>query len=85
MDQRLSPAQKEGDDKMSKFRVYVTDQRQPSYEIEREILQECGAELILCNCASPEDIIRQCADADAVLLDMAPMTVEAIHALKNAR
>ena len=70
---------------MSKFRVYVTDQRQPSYEIEREILQECGAELILCNCASPEDIIRQCADADAVLLDMAPMTVEAIHALKNAR
>lgn len=85
MDQRLSPAQKEEDDKMSKFRVYVTDQRQPSYEIEREILQECGAELILCNCASPEDIIRQCADADAVLLDMAPMTVEAIHALKKCQ
>lgn len=70
---------------MSKFKVYVTDQRQPSFEIERRILSECDAELILCNCVTTEDISRKCADADAVLLDMAPMTAEAIHSMRKCQ
>ena len=61
---------------MSKFKVYVTDQRQPSFEIERKILRECDAELVLCNCVTSEDISRECADADAILLDLAPMGVD---------
>lgn len=70
---------------MAKFHVYVTDQRQPSFDIEREILRECGADLTLCQCVSPEDIARECADADAVLLDLAPMTGAAVRALKKCR
>lgn len=70
---------------MSKFKVYVTDQRQPSFEIERSILSQCDAELILCNCVTTEDISRKCADADAVLLDMAPMTAEAIHSMRKCQ
>ena len=70
---------------MGKYKVYVTDQRQPSFEIERRILEECGAELILCNCATSADIARECAEADAVLLDLAPMDANAIKALKKCR
>lgn len=70
---------------MSKFRVCVTDQRQPSFEIEREILRECDAELVLCNCSTAEEIVQNCADADAILLDLAPMTAEAIHGLKRCK
>ena len=70
---------------MNKYRVYVTDQRQPSFEIERKILEECNAELILCNCRTAEDIAKDCKDADAILLDLAPMTAAAIYGLKKCR
>lgn len=70
---------------MKKYKVYVTDQRQPSYAIEQEILSKCDADLVLCNCKTDEDIIRECADADAILLDMAPMTAKAIKSLKKCK
>jgi Stage III sporulation protein D. len=59
---------------MAKYKVFVTDQRQPSFEIERTILAGGDAELILCNCKTSDDIIAACAEeADAILLDLAPM------------
>lgn len=70
---------------MAKFHVYVTDQRQPSFEIERRILEEADADLTLCNCVTEDDIIRECAGADAVMLDLAPMTGKAIRALRKCR
>ena len=68
-----------------KYTVCVSDQRHAGYEIEKKILSEIGAELKLCTCATPEDIAVQCADADAVLLDLAPMTAQAIAGLKNCK
>lgn len=70
---------------MSNYLVCVSDTRHASYDIERRILAETGAELRLCNCASEEDIVRECADADAILLDMAPMTAKAVAGLKKCR
>ncbi len=66
---------------MSKYKVYITDVRHESYEIERRILAEIGAERIPCNCSSPEEIIRTCADADGLLLDLAPCNAEFINGL----
>lgn len=70
---------------MAKYTVCVSDERHASYEVERKILEEIGAELKLCHCETPEDIAGQCADADAVLLDLAPMTAAAIAGLKNCK
>ena len=70
---------------MGRFHVFVTDQRQPSFEIERRILEEIGADLTLCNCVTEDDIIQECTDADAVMLDLAPMTGKAIRALKKCK
>lgn len=70
---------------MSAFKVFVTDRRHESYEIEKGILQQIDAELIVCDCASPEAIADRCRDADAVLLDMAPMTEKAIAGLDHCK
>lgn len=70
---------------MQHFKVYVTDARHTSYEIERALLQQIGAELCICNCASAEEVKKQCADADALLLDMAPADRSVIDALTNCK
>ena len=70
---------------MAKYLVCVSDERHASYEIERAILEKAGAELKLCHCESAADIAAQCADADAVLLDLAPMTAEAVAGLRKCK
>lgn len=70
---------------MAKYRVVLTDARHSSYEIEKKILQEADAELIICNCATEQDVINACADADGILLDMAPMNAKCIEALKKCK
>ena len=70
---------------MSRYLVCVTDKRHASYDIERELLETIGAELRLCDCKTAAAIAGQCADADAILLDLAPMTAEAIRGLKRCK
>ncbi len=70
---------------MAKFTVCVSDKRHANYDVERELLKSIDAELKLCNCENEDDIVEQCGDADAVLLDLAPMTAKAIAGLKNCK
>ncbi len=70
---------------MANYTVYVSDNRHASYEIERKMLENAGMELKVLNCVTEDDIINQCADADAILLDMAPMPARAIQALKHCK
>lgn len=70
---------------MAKYKVYVSDGRHEHYDIEREMLASIDAELKVCNCVTEEDIIRECGDADGILLDLAPMTAKAIEGLKNCK
>lgn len=70
---------------MKKYTVYVTDMRRTNYEVEKKILGEIGAELKFCQCRTAGDIARQCVDADGILLDLAPMTAEAIGGLKKCK
>ena len=68
---------------MAKYSVCVSDKRHADYNVEREILASIDAELTLCECATAEDIAEKCAQADAILLDLAPMTAAAIAGLKK--
>lgn len=70
---------------MANYKVYITDVRHESYEIEQRILAEIGAEMIPCNCSSAEEIIKNCADADGLLLDLAPCNAEAIQGLQHCK
>ncbi len=70
---------------MSKFRVAVSDNRHGNYDIERKIIESCDGKLDILNCVTEEDMISQCADYDAILLDMAPASTRVIEALKNCK
>lgn len=70
---------------MAKYTVCVSDERHASYNVEREMLKGIDAELKLCHCVTDSDIAQQCADADAILLDLAPMTAKAIAGLKKCK
>ena len=70
---------------MAKYKVVVTDNRHGSYDIEKSMLENIGADVIVEDCADVDEVIVKCADADAVLLDMAPMTREAIAGLKKCK
>jgi len=70
---------------MAKYKVVVTDARHSSYAIEKQILESIDAELVTCNCKTEDDVIGACADADGILLDMAPMTAKCIESLHKCK
>ena len=70
---------------MADFKVYVTDGRHSNYDIERAMLAQINAELYVCQCVTEEDVIQECSDADAILLDMAPMGAKAVCSLEKCK
>ncbi len=67
------------------YTVVVSDNRHRDYEIERSILEECGAELIVADCKSEAQLLEACRNADGVLLDLAPMTAAVAQGLDRCR
>ncbi len=61
-------------------RVLVTDYAWPSLEIERGILAELGAELVVAPGGEPSELIELAADADAILINWRQLPVEALEA-----
>lgn len=70
---------------MARYTVCVSDERHANYDVERELLRSIDAELKVCHCENAGDIAAQCGGADAILLDLAPMTAEAIAGLKKCK
>ena len=52
---------------MSARRVLVTDYAWPSLDIERRILAEVGAELVVAETGEPDELVALAADVDAIL------------------
>jgi D-3-phosphoglycerate dehydrogenase len=67
--------------------VIITDHLFPSIEKERKILGEAAIRLkeIKPNCATEDDVIQSCADADALLVVFAPITRRVLESLPNVR
>ena len=68
-----------------KYTVVVSDNRHKDYEIERSILKECDAELIIADCKSEEQLLKACRAADGILLDLAPMTAAVVQGLDRCK
>jgi D-3-phosphoglycerate dehydrogenase / 2-oxoglutarate reductase len=64
------------------FKIVVTDDRYKSYEVEKEVLKEIDARLTVSNCKTVEEVVRECHDADGILLNLAPMPAEAVEKLE---
>lgn len=70
---------------MAKYKVVVSDNRHGDYSIEADILKTADAELVVENCATEEEMISACRDADGIALDQAPMTAKVVESLTKCR
>lgn len=68
-----------------KFKVYITDAKYPSYELERSTLMKLDAKLIKLHCKTENDVIVNCKDADALLTHHAPITRKVVESLKKVK
>lgn len=67
------------------FRVVYTDYGFEEVSTERSIIEKAGGELIETRCRTPDEVLSACHDADAVLVQWAPMPAEVIEALEKCR
>jgi D-3-phosphoglycerate dehydrogenase / 2-oxoglutarate reductase len=67
------------------MRVLVTDAEYASLDIEAGVLEAAGHELRVARCTTPQDVVAAARDADALLVQYAPITAEVFEALPRLR
>ena len=67
------------------MRVVVTDADYGALDIEAELLTAAGHELRTAQCRTPAEVVAAARDADAVLVQYAPITAEVFEALPRLR
>ncbi len=65
--------------------VVVTDSDLPSDGAEERLLGEAGLEAGRADCRSEQDVIDQCAGADALIVQWAPVSARVLDALEGLR
>jgi len=68
-----------------RYKIVMTDHRHTDYEVEKEILRKIGGEVLIADCRTVEDVIDACKDADGIMLNLAPMTAEAVSRLERCK
>lgn len=69
----------------NKYLAVVSDDRFGSVSEELAVLEPLGVELRVASCHSQADVIEACAEADAVLLNLAPMDALVVSGLRRCR
>jgi D-3-phosphoglycerate dehydrogenase len=70
---------------MSRCTVVIADDRYAAYDEERAVLAEVDAEVRLFSSSSPSEARTAFADADAILVNLFPMSAAIIEALPKCR
>ncbi|MFQ5796358.1 MAG: C-terminal binding protein [Candidatus Bipolaricaulia bacterium] len=70
---------------MARYKVVVTDYESSDLNIEREILSEIDAELIVGRCRTEDEVIEIGKDADGLMNVAAPITRRVIESLERCR
>ena len=69
-----------------KYKVVITDHRHPKIiQIEKNILDKAGAEVVDCQCNDEDEIIAQAHDADGIINTRSKMTRRVIEGLKKCK
>jgi len=69
----------------NQYKVVITDSRFSSFETEQKILAEIGAELVVGQAKTEEEIIELARDAHGVLNTRAKITDKVIESLENCK
>lgn len=67
---------------MSQFKVYITDYEYETLANEKRELAKINADLIDLHCKTEDEVIRLARDADALLVEYAPITARVFDELK---
>jgi D-3-phosphoglycerate dehydrogenase len=65
--------------------VVITDHGFDHVDAERTALSAAGAELVVAQCTTAEDVIRAGRDADALLVQWAPVSASVLESLRRCR
>ena len=71
--------------KHKKFKVFITDHAFDDVDTEIGILNAAGAEVIALQCKTDQDVIEGASDADALLVQWAPITADVISTLHRCK
>ncbi|KAB2329555.1 C-terminal binding protein [Cytobacillus depressus] len=70
---------------MSLFTIGITDCDHPSVEIEQNIINKSSGRMVLHQCKTEEDVIRECSEADGLLNQYAPLTRNVLSQLPRCK
>jgi D-3-phosphoglycerate dehydrogenase len=70
---------------MSRLHIVITDTSFPDAEIEKDILSPLQAEITLGHCRTEEEVLAIARDADALMVQWAPVTRRVIEQLTRCR
>jgi len=70
---------------MSKFRVVITDHGFPDVRHEEDVIAAAGGELIVAQCKTTAEVIAATRDADAILVQWAPVDAAVIATLTKCQ
>jgi D-3-phosphoglycerate dehydrogenase len=65
--------------------VVITDSNLPSVEVEEQLLRPAGFEVVRASCRSEQDVIDAGAQADALIVQWAPVTAAVLEKLERCR
>ncbi len=67
------------------MKIYITDCDHESMDIEKKTFTKEGVDFEILNVTQPEDIIRACHNADALILQYATISDNVLSSLKNLK
>lgn len=70
---------------MKKYKVIVTDDRFGTYEEERAVLEEIGADLVVHDCMNDDELIAAARGADGIIVNLYPMNSQVMQRLNGCR
>ncbi len=68
-----------------KFKIIFTDYDYPSIEIEKNVLEEIDCEIISLQSMDENRLIGACRDADALIIQYAPITGKVIASMEKCK
>jgi len=69
----------------SKFKILITDPYHHNFHIEKEILAEINAEIIIGHCKTEEDVIKICSSMDGLLVSYVSIGKKVIENLHKCK
>ena len=70
---------------MAPYKVVITDHSFPEVSVERKLIEAAGGSLEVASCKTDEDVIAAARDADALLVQWAPITERVLRSLPRCK